>query len=62
MSALSQKHLIGLKYLNKSDFELIFKTAENRPGEAFLPTLQQRVNRSAHVAQSFFRLSEVGIP
>jgi aspartate carbamoyltransferase catalytic subunit len=29
MSALSQKHLIGLKYLQKSDFELIFQTATN---------------------------------
>jgi aspartate carbamoyltransferase catalytic subunit len=29
MSALSQKHLIGLKYLQKSDFDLIFQTATN---------------------------------
>ncbi len=29
MSALSQKHLIGIKYLRQSDIELIFKTADN---------------------------------
>jgi|ERR1043165_1154015 aspartate carbamoyltransferase catalytic subunit len=29
MSALSQKHLIGLKYLTKQDIELIFQTADN---------------------------------
>ena len=29
MSALSQKHLIGLKYLQKSDIDLIFQTATN---------------------------------
>ncbi len=29
MSALSQKHLIGLKYLSKQDIELIFQTATN---------------------------------
>src|ERR1035438_1772498 len=29
MSALSQKHLIGLNYLQASDFDLIFQTADN---------------------------------
>lgn len=29
MSALSQKHLIGIKHLQKSDIELIFQTADN---------------------------------
>ena len=29
MSELSVKHLLGIKYLNLQDIELIFKTADN---------------------------------
>ena len=29
MANLSVKHLLGIKYLNKKDLELIFNTADN---------------------------------
>ncbi len=54
MSALSQKHLIGLKYLQKSDFDLIFKTADD-----FKEVLQRPIKkvpslRDITIANLFF--------
>ena len=54
MSALSQKHLIGLKYLQKSDIELIFQTADN-----FKEVLQRPIKkvpslRDITIANLFF--------
>jgi aspartate carbamoyltransferase catalytic subunit len=54
MSALSRKHLIGLKYLLKSDIELIFKTADN-----FKEVLQRPIKkvpslRDITIANLFF--------
>lgn len=54
MSALSQKHLIGLKYLQKSDFETIFKQADN-----FKEVLQRPIKkvpslRDITIANLFF--------
>src|ERR1700679_4042195 len=54
MSALSQKHLLGLKHLEKSDIELIFKTADN-----FKEVLQRPIKkvpslRDITIANLFF--------
>ena len=54
MSALSQKHLIGLKYLHKSDIDLIFQTADN-----FKEVLQRPIKkvpslRDITIANLFF--------
>lgn len=54
MSALSQKHLIGLKYLQKSDIDLIFQTADN-----FKEVLQRPIKkvpslRDITIANLFF--------
>ncbi|HWB62735.1 MAG TPA: aspartate carbamoyltransferase catalytic subunit [Chitinophagales bacterium] len=54
MSALSQKHLIGLKYLEKSDIDLIFQTADN-----FKEVLQRPIKkvpslRDITIANLFF--------
>ncbi|MBL0308350.1 MAG: aspartate carbamoyltransferase catalytic subunit [Bacteroidetes bacterium] len=54
MSALSQKHLTGLKYLQKSDIELIFQTADN-----FKEVLQRPIKkvpslRDITIANLFF--------
>jgi aspartate carbamoyltransferase catalytic subunit len=54
MSALSQKHLIGLKYLQPSDIDLIFQTADN-----FKEVLQRPIKkvpslRDITIANLFF--------
>ncbi len=54
MSALSQKHLLGLKHLLKSDIDLIFKTADN-----FKEVLQRPIKkvpslRDITIANLFF--------
>ena len=54
MSALSQKHLIGLKHLLKSDIDLIFQTADN-----FKEVLQRPIKkvpslRDITIANLFF--------
>jgi aspartate carbamoyltransferase catalytic subunit len=54
MSALSQKHLIGIKHLQKSDLELIFDTAKN-----FKEVLQRPIKkvpslRDITIANLFF--------
>src|SRR5437868_2204875 len=57
MSALSQKHLIGLKYFQKSDIDLIFQTADN-----FKEILQRPIKkvpslRDITIANLFFENS-----
>src|SRR5256885_11539685 len=57
MSVLSQKHLIGLKYLTKADIELIFKTEDN-----FKEELQRSIKkvpslRDITIANLFFENS-----
>src|SRR5436190_806697 len=54
MSALSTKHLIGIKYLQKSDIDLIFQTADN-----FKEVLQRPIKkvpslRDITIANMFF--------
>jgi len=57
MSALSQKHLTGLKYLNKSDFELIFKTADNFKDILQRPIKKVPSLRDITIANLFFEES-----
>ncbi|MES2620711.1 MAG: aspartate carbamoyltransferase catalytic subunit [Bacteroidota bacterium] len=54
MSALSQKHLIGLKYLTKSDIELIFKTADNFKDVLQRPIKKVPSLRDITIANLFF--------
>lgn len=54
MSALSQKHLIGLKYLNKQDIELIFKTADNFKDVLQRPIKKVPSLRDITIANLFF--------
>jgi len=54
MSALSQKHVIGLKYLTKSDIELIFKTADNFKDVLQRPIKKVPSLRDITIANLFF--------
>ena len=54
MSALSQKHLIGLKYLQKSDIDLIFQTADNFKDVLQRPIKKVPSLRDITIANLFF--------
>ena len=54
MSALSQKHLIGLKYLLKSDIDLIFQTADNFKDVLQRPIKKVPSLRDITIANLFF--------
>ncbi|HLP21266.1 MAG TPA: aspartate carbamoyltransferase catalytic subunit [Chitinophagales bacterium] len=54
MSALSQKHLIGLKYLTKQDIELIFQTADNFKEIIQRPIKKVPSLRDVTIANLFF--------
>lgn len=54
MSALSQKHLIGLKYLTKQDVELIFQTADNFKEIIQRPIKKVPSLRDVTIANLFF--------
>ncbi len=54
MSALSQKHLIGLKYLTKQDIELIFQTADNFKDILQRPIKKVPSLRDITIANLFF--------
>ena len=54
MSALSQKHLIGLKYLQKSDIDLIFQQADNFKAVLQRPIKKVPSLRDITIANLFF--------
>ncbi len=54
MSALSQKHLTGLKNLQKSDIELIFQTADNFKDVLQRPIKKVPSLRDITIANLFF--------
>ncbi len=54
MSALSQKHLIGIKYLQKSDIELIFQTAQQFKDVLQRPIKKVPSLRDITIANLFF--------
>jgi aspartate carbamoyltransferase catalytic subunit len=54
MSALSQKHLIGIKHLQKSDLELIFDTAKNFKDVLQRPIKKVPSLRDITIANLFF--------
>jgi aspartate carbamoyltransferase catalytic subunit len=54
MSELSQKHLIGLKYLSKSDINLIFQTADNFKDVLQRPIKKVPSLRDITIANLFF--------
>ncbi len=54
MSALSQKHLIGLKNLEKSDIDLIFQTADNFKDVLQRPIKKVPSLRDITIANLFF--------
>ncbi len=54
MSALSQKHLTGLKYLQKSDIDLIFQTADNFKDVLQRPIKKVPSLRDITIANLFF--------
>ena len=54
MSALSQKHLLGIKHLQKSDIELIFQTADNFKDILQRPIKKVPSLRDITIANLFF--------
>ncbi len=54
MSALSQKHLLGLKYVTKQDIELIFQTADNFKDILQRPIKKVPSLRDITIANLFF--------
>ena len=57
MSNLSVDHLLGIKYLNKSDIDLIFKTADNFKKIINQPIKKVPSLRDITIANLFFEYS-----
>ena len=57
MSELSVKHLLGVKYLNLQDIELIFKTADNFKEIINRPIKKVPSLRDVTIANLFFETS-----
>ena len=57
MSALSSKHLLGIKDISKEDIQLIFKTAENFKEVINRPIKKVPSLRDITIANIFFENS-----
>ena len=57
MANLSVKHLLGIKYLNKKDLELIFNTADNFKKIINQPIKKVPSLRDVTIANLFFENS-----
>ena len=59
MSELSVKHLLGIKYLNKEDIQLIFETADHFKEVINRPIKKVPSLRDITIANLFFENSPV---
>ena len=57
MDSLSVKHLLGIKYLNRKDIDLIFKTADNFKKIINQPIKKVPSLRDITIANLFFENS-----
>ena len=56
-SKLSTKHLLGIKYINKEDIQLIFETAENFKDVINRPIKKVPSLRDVTIANLFFEMT-----